>query len=29
MYENTPYVVKGDIKEATESLEHATVELIQ
>ena len=24
---NTPYVVKDDIKDATESLEHATVEL--
>ena len=27
--DNTPYVIKDDIKEAIESLEHATVEFFQ
>ena len=27
--ENTPYVVKDDVKESTESLEHATAKLFQ
>ena len=27
--DNTPYIIKDDIKEAIESLEHATVEFFQ